>query len=98
MTVDSKIRDFLNSLPGVFEADSPSEVLRMAWASCGVECSIGDFTDAIFRYGFKPEQVGNMPAGDGSDRTVGRWLLRLPSKPLPDPGIDRGRRMRNLVR
>ncbi len=34
----------------------------------GVECSLSEFTDHLFRYGFKAEQVGQ------------RWQLALPGK------------------
>lgn len=96
-TTDNRIHTWLKTLPGPFEAPSPAETLRKAWSASRVECSATEFSDSLYRYGFKPEQVGNMPNPNGSDRGLPRWLLRLPSRPLSDPLLARGAAIRNLV-
>ncbi len=70
-TVDSQVRAWLMSeLPGLVEADNPQECMRMAWAASGVECSVQDFEQALWRSGFKPDVV------------QGRYRLALPAPPV----------------
>lgn len=58
MTVDDKVRDWLmRERPGLIEAASPLECFRKAWAASGIECSAGEFTDALSRAGFRVDQV-----------------------------------------
>ncbi len=56
--VDNKVRAWLiRELPGLVEAESPAAVLRKAWGLSGIECSVGDFTDALWRAGFRPDRL-----------------------------------------
>ena len=84
MNNGEKIREYLKSLPGTVEADNPSECLRMAWAACGVDCSVSDFEDVLRMYGFKVEQLGV------------KHILRLPSAPLSAP--NNHDKLRNIAR
>ena len=69
-TVNDKVKSWLMTKPGLVTEASPAGVLQKAWGASGVQCSMGDFTDALWRMGFKPEQVGV------------RWQLALPDRPM----------------
>ena len=84
--INVAVRAWLNSLPGLIsDESSPSRVLQRAWGASGIECSLGSFTDAMHLADFRPEQLG------------GKWILRLPSKPIAGAGEDRRRRLGNVV-
>jgi len=57
MTVDNQVRRWLLTFPGLFEADTPAEVLEKARTASGVDCSIAEFAAALSRYGFRVDQV-----------------------------------------
>ena len=84
-TVDDKVKSWPMTKPGLVTEASPAGVLQKAWGASGVQCSLGDFTDALWRWGFKPEQVG------------ARWQLALPSDPTGGADMDRHRRLHNLM-
>ena len=71
---DRKIREWLLSKPGLFEAATPAEVLKKAWEACGVECEIEVFQAALWRSGFTVNVVR------------GRYRLALPTN--PNRGVD----------
>jgi len=82
LTLHSKIRTWLEQKPGMFEAVTPQECLRKAWAASGVECSVEDFRAALNRVGFRPEVVRN------------RYRLALPAHPVE--GENPYRALRNI--
>ena len=88
MQTEDKIRDWLMTFPGPVRGHSPQNVIQIALAlfatASATKCDLPVFTDNLWRYGFKPEQVGP------------HWQLALPVKPLADPGHYR--RLRNIVR
>ena len=84
-TIDDKVKDWLMTRPGPVFEHSPAGVLQMAWGMCGVQCSLGDFTDALWRMGFKPEQVGP------------RYFLRLPGRSIASADPERHRRLHNIA-
>ena len=84
MNNGEKIRGYLNSLPGTIEADNSAECLRMAWAACGVDCSVSDFEDVLQMYGFKVEQLGV------------KHILRLPGRPMA--AANNADKLRHIVR
>ena len=71
--LDTKIREWLLSAPGLFEAPTPGEVLRKAWGHCGAECSVEEFRAALNRSGYVVDVV------------VGRYRLALPSPSISGP-------------
>ena len=81
-TIDSKVKSWLEQKPGLFEADTPQEVVRKAWAASGVECSVEDFREALDRLGFRPDVVR------------GRYRLALPARPVE--GENPYRALRNI--
>ncbi len=83
MNNGEKIREYLKFLPGTVEADNPSECLRMAWAACGVDCSVSDFEDVLRMYGFTVEQLGV------------KHILRLPGRPMAAP--NNASKLRHIV-
>ncbi len=58
MNNGQKVRDWLNSLPGMVEADTPEECIRKAWGTFGGPCSVDELKQALKREGFKVEKVG----------------------------------------
>ena len=64
---------------------SPQDVLQKAWGECGVECSVEDFKDFLWRAGFVAAQVGT------------RWQLALPSDPTGGMDMEKHRRLHNLT-
>ena len=84
MNNGEKIREYLKSLPGTVEADNPSECLRMAWAACGVDCSVSDFEDVLRMYGFQVEELGV------------KHILRLPGPSMRAP--DNSDKLRHIIR
>ena len=83
MNNGEKIREYLKYLPDTVEADNPSECLRMAWAACGVDCSVSDFEDVLRMYGFTVEQLGV------------KHILRLPGRPMAAP--NNASKLRHIV-
>ena len=81
--LDHKIRSWLLDSPGLITGRDSVDVLRKAWAAFAVVCSVGDFTDVLWRAGYRPEQVG------------ARWQLALPAKPLEAP--NNIHRLRNIA-
>ncbi len=76
-------REWLKSLPGMVEADTPEECLRKAWAAYGGPGSVEDFRAALKAEGFPVVEVGAV------------YRLTLPSKPMAAP--DNTARLRNIV-
>lgn len=50
--IDAHITRWLDTKPGLVEADTANDVLRKAWAMCGVACSVEDFRIALFNRGY----------------------------------------------
>ena len=88
MKTENRMRNWLMSFPSVVISDSPRHVLEKALdlfkVQTKTDCDLAIFTDSLWRYGYKPEQVGP------------RWQLALPTNPIADPGHYR--RLRNTVR
>jgi hypothetical protein len=87
MNNEHKIRAWLMRFPGLVKSDSPQHVLMEALnlfkSQTLTECDLAVFTDALWRAGYRPEQVGP------------RWQLALPVKPLSDD--SHYRRLRNIT-
>ena len=87
MKAENSIRNWLMSFPSTVVSDSPKHVFEKALdlfkVQTATDCDLDFFTDSLWRYGYKPEQVGH------------RWQLALPAKSLGDPGHYR--RLRNTV-
>ena len=75
VSIDSKVRDWIMTLPGLIEASSPDECIRKAWAASGVESSVRTFEIVLSRLGYRPVCVRNDPM---------IYRLQLPS---PSPGV-----------
>ncbi len=72
--IDHEVRAWLmRERPGLVEADDPAECVRKAWAMSGLECSVEDFKAALWRAGFKPDQVRD------------KFRLALPTRPMEGP-------------
>ena len=71
--LDTKVRSWLMSFPGMFTGKDSETVMRRAWAACGVACSVEGFSAALDRAGFRVDQVRN------------EFRLALPAKPLEAP-------------
>ena len=88
MQLESKIRIWVMGFPGLVVSTSPQGVLRealaMFTAATGTACNLAVFTDALWRAGYRPEQVGQ------------RWQIALPTKPLGSE--SHFRRLRRIVR
>ncbi len=82
--MNQAVRQWLNTLPGTVEADTPAECLRKAWGMFG-QGGLEMFRNALALHGFKPEPLGNM------------FILRLPTKPTGNADWERIRRMNNLA-
>ena len=79
------VRTFLETLPGpVFAGDSAGAILA-AWDLFGNKGDLEMFRKALRREAMTPEPLGD------------RFCIRLPSRPTPDPGAARGRRLRNVL-
>ena len=85
--VENKIRAWLMTFPGLVISENPQAVLRKAMAlftaATGTACELPIFTDALWRAGFHPEQIGV------------HWQLALPVKPLSDD--SHFRRLRHIT-
>ncbi len=85
--VENKIRAWLMTFPGLVTSSSPQAVLKEAMAlfksQTATECDLPIFTDALWRAGFHPEQIGV------------HWQLALPVKPLSDD--SHFRRLRHIT-
>ena len=98
-----RLKNWIMSYPpeAPFVSKSPHRCLELAHdtftAATGATVELGLFADTLWNYGFKSEQVGRMPAGDGTDRTIGRWLIRLPSKPPGDTRVHQNARLRSVI-
>ena len=79
------VRTWLRTLPGPVFDDNPQRVLKRAWGLSGIQCSLGEFSDALWRHGFKPDQRGK------------KWVLALPSRPTGGANWDRIRRLNNIA-
>ena len=81
----NEVRDWLNSLPGMVEADDPTECIRKAAALSGVDNIVfEEFKQVLNAYGFTVEQLGV------------KHILRLPGRPMP--AANNADRLRNIVR
>ena len=84
-TNHNAVRNWLNSLPGMVEADNPTECIRKAAALSGIEnISFEEFKQALNAYGFTVEQLGV------------KHILRLPGRPMKAP--DNTAKLRHIVR
>ena len=72
MQTEDKIRAWIHGQPGLVISYSPqavmAEALKLFTETTGVACALGAFTDALWRAGYRPEQVG------------AHWQLALPTK------------------
>lgn len=79
-----EVRNWLNSLPGMIEADNPNSCLRRAWGASGIQnISVEEFKETLQIYSFVVEQLGV------------KCILRLPSAPLSAP--DNSAKLRNIA-
>ena len=78
------VRAWLNTLPGMVEAETPEECLRKGWAAFG-KAGLEPFRNALAREGFLPEALGRV------------FILRLPSKPIAGADWGRIRRVNNIA-
>ncbi len=73
MQTENRIRDWLMTFPGLVVLTSPQVVLREAMAlftaATGTACVLPEFTDSLWRLGFRADQRGP------------NWILGLPEKP-----------------
>lgn len=65
-TIDSKIRGYINGLPGPMWGNSPGDVITRVKVACGVPDSLEAVRQALWRSGYTPNQVGN------------RWVIGFP--------------------
>ena len=73
-TLDWHLREYLIGLPGSFRSEvSRHDVLALALADWGHDCSVAEFAAALKRAGFAVE-----PRGKPGNRL---WYLSLPSQP-----------------
>ena len=82
--MNSAVREWLNTLPGPVEANTPAECLRKAWGMFG-SGGLEMFRQALARNEFKPEQVGP------------RFFLRLPGRSLASADAEHHRRLHNVA-
>ncbi len=78
---DQKVRDFMHSMPGHFDATTPQECLRMAWGASGIQCAIDDIRLGVSLYGRKPIEI-----------RPGLYRLNLGSEPISSYPANRRRR------
>ena len=57
-TIDHKVRAWImKTMPGLIVGSDHGDVLEMALAACGVDCSVEEFAAALWRSGYVPRQV-----------------------------------------
>lgn len=74
--IETRVREFLKSSPGLYDSASPSECIRAAYEAYGRVGPIANFETCLKRYGFVPREIG-----PGVHRLT---LLSAKISPYPD--------------